>query len=889
MAAMRAKPALWPITVVYLLALGQPPSTFAQPAASASRTVHRFDFDEQAEGNLEDVPKYWDRLAMAGFPPFAKASFDLEQGHLAPPSFHLSSDGRNVAYSYVGPDTRIQPNSDYRVEGFVRPDQLRYARACVSALYLDQDRHPMLDTMVRTDFIGGDADETDRWERFELFLPAAPRGAQTIGLIVWVLQEPQWSMSARARRHISRNDVNGGAWFDDIQVFSLPRVLLETSEPSNVLSTEATQELRATVASQDGEHLMGRLSIFAADDELVETHTVPTITTGLAQAMRVPVDHLHPGLYRARLEVFDKGTLILTRSLRFARLADLSREKQVSAHSFGIVINPEARLDPAVELALLRNQVAKSVKLPIWSGLPSDPPTRTYQRAYDAFVSELVKDGFALTGVLAGPPGEIVRKDGPYPRSLIDLLSEDETVWQEYLAAVVAPNAGTFRWWQLGRDDRVPTASREELTTALARLRAAIKKFITAPLLSLAVSAFTEMPGGKLPIEQITLQVGHESVPQWIQQRVERLAGLGYDRLTTFIPPLPAEEYRSDERLADWVQRIVLARHAGAKTVFVPQTWRVRDTVHGQVSEPTQAYVVFRTLVDLLADSDPGERLDVGVGIQCLAFHEGDVSTLVIWDATAPAGGRTVPIQLGRATKVLDIWGDATDLKRGERGRHLVTLSPMPVFVGNVERWLVDLRGSMTIDPVHVESGQELQQHTIQLSHRGQFPIAGSIQFSPPKAWKISPRTIPFNLMPQRSLQLPIEINYPHNETAGIQRILANVTLPSPAYYMEIPLSVDVGLTDIDVWGMAFLEDGSLILRQVVTNRSGDTLHFRGTAAVPGRQRQYRPITNLQPGDTQAVEYQFSAGLGLVAQTVRVGLREMNDGPRTHSLTLVVP
>lgn len=904
---MRAKPAwTWAALPLAIVCAG-PTRGWAQVASQpsgASRTVHRFDFEERSLGNLEDIPKYWERLDMVGFPPFATGSFDLDQGHHAPPSLYLASGGRNVALTYIGPDTKIKFSSDYRVEGFIRADELRYARACLSAQFLDQHSQPILSTMVRTEFVGGDDghdgnndgnhggnddDRADEWVRFELFLPAAPPNARTIGLTAWVLQASRWNTSTRTRRHIPRNDVHGGAWFDDIAVVSLPRVRLESSEADNVLSAEGVQELRATIAAQRGENLVGQLSIFAADGELVATHSIPTDAAAPTESTSVPVGHLRPGLYLARLDVSNEDTLILSRRLSFARLAEPIENARPGARAFGIVINPETRLEPAVEFSLLRRQMAKSAKLPVWSGIPSDPPTKAQRRANDWLVSELVKDGFALTAVLAGPPGPIVQGDGPYPRSLIDLLTEDETAWQEYLAAVAAPHAGAFRWWQVGRDDRVPTADAGKLTTALDRLRSAIRRFTTSPQLALPVSSFRGAPARTLPVEEIALSIGPELIPGWGARRFEELAGLGYDRLTAFVSPLPAAVYRGRERLADWVQRIALARHAGAATVFVPQTWRVRETVYGNISEPTEEYIVLRTLVDVVGDAAPGQRLDIAPTVECLAFHDGDRTTLVLWDATAPEGGRVYPIQMGQAVEVLDVWGQSTAMKRDQRGRQLVRLSAMPVFVRNVERWLVDLRASMTIEPAHVESGQELQRHIVQITHQGQFPVAGSIQFSPPKGWTVSPRSASFNLMPQRSVRLPIEVHYPHNASAGVKHIVARIDLPSSSYYMEVPLAVDVGLTDVDVWGMAYVEQASLVIRQVVTNRTSKTIHFRGTASVPGRQRQYRPLTNLRPGETQQVEYRFPGGQRLIGEEVTVGLREMNDGPRTHALTLVVP
>ncbi len=106
---------------------------------------------------------------------------------------------------------------------------------------------------------------------------------------------------------------------------------------------------------------------------------------------------------------------------------------------------------------------------------------------------------------------------------------------------------------------------------------------------------------------------------------------------------------------------------------------------------------------------------------------------------------------------------------------------------------------------------------------------------------------------------------------------------------MEIPLPIEVGLTALEVSGMAVIEGDGLVVQHTVTNVSDEVLHFRGAAQVPGRQRQYRPFSNLRPGDTQTVEYRFSNGRDLSGAQVRVGLREMNDGARTHALQITVP
>ena len=199
--------------LVMAMSLGPPAS--AQQAAdynpAPNRIVHLFHFNERGTGNLEEVPMYWLPLRPEGFPGFAEGSFDFEVGATAPPSFYLNCNGRNVAYQYVGPDLPVRANSEYRIALAIRPHNLRHARACVSAYFVDKQGDLLLHTMARSRYVGGES-EPDDWIPLVLALPAAPRETESIGLSIWVLQEPQWRESAPKDRHIPRVDVHAGVW-----------------------------------------------------------------------------------------------------------------------------------------------------------------------------------------------------------------------------------------------------------------------------------------------------------------------------------------------------------------------------------------------------------------------------------------------------------------------------------------------------------------------------------------------------------------------------------------------------------------------------------------------------------------------------------------------------
>ncbi len=351
-----------------VLGVGGVGGVSATPPAGGSRSkrvVHYFDFDERDQGNLENVPKYWTAVRIEGFPKFAQGTFDFGVGKTAPPSFHLASEGRNAAYRYAGPDTDVRENSEYRIEGYIRPEGLSHGRACLGAYFLDAFDHPLVGTLVRSRYVGGPGEPAE-WHTVELNLPAAPPEARTIGLSVWVLQGSFWDLGVPMRRHIQRVDVFGGAWFDDITIHALPRVEITTTAPGNVLAPGEPQELQIILADDEDAELEARLLITDADGTVVETRQVSAVTTGPVTPTSIPLDHLPPGLYRARLDVLADLALNTSRAVTFARLAPLHREGAGNARPFGVIVEPRSRSAPAVELALLRHQAAKSVKLPIF-------------------------------------------------------------------------------------------------------------------------------------------------------------------------------------------------------------------------------------------------------------------------------------------------------------------------------------------------------------------------------------------------------------------------------------------------------------------------------------------------------------------------------------------
>lgn len=889
--------------------------------AASTRLVHYFDFDERGKGNLDDVPKYWEPLRLPGFPHYTRGRFDFGVGAPQPPSFYLASEGRNVAYQYVGPEVRVHPDTAYRIVALIRPHDLDRARACLGAYYSDGLGRAILETMTRSRYVGT-MSEADRWARVELYLPPAPRGADRIGLVAEVLQKPFWTDDQTVPWRIPRMDVRGGAWFDSISVYALPQARITTGAPGNVLTGERPM-LRFTLGDEEASSVQAHVSIVAADGRTVETRELAVATTP-PKSFSLPLADLPSGLYRARLEVRAGATVLTREELTFARLAEFDVGRSSRCDSFGLVLDPTLRSEPETELRLLRNELIRSVKLPLGS---SRFPQAMHSEASGGGMERLwrlAEDGLALTAVFDSFPEEANDDDqdrrtpltspGAAAKgrsSISDERPRNEPALAPPAGALnnspsgrdpgvsdrlrrVASYAGLVRWWQVGRDGdcgfgngggRVSLASRRAFQT----FNDAMQPLLTDPHLVFPLCLEYADTADFRAARQVALSLPAGVDAARVGERLGQLKQQGFERVSAYVSPLPLELYQRGPRLAEWAQRVVTARHGGADTVFVPQPWTVRETSGGFVTEPLETYVVLRTLAALLGDAEPGPSVPLDEGVTALAFYKGDSAVLALWENNSPPGGRARAVQLGRAQEVYDAWGRRHALSRDARGRQRIHLSPMPVLIPGVERWLIDLRTAIKLVPSHADSGAQLFRPQLRIAYSGARPMTARIRIDGPTNWRITPRVLDVALAPGETISPSVEVRYPHNEPAGKKALVARMEVAGPAYELDVPIPIDVGLSGLAVSAFAAMEGTEAVLRQFVTNETGKTLSLRGFAVVPGRERRHRPMPLLGPGDTEIVEYRFDEAEELIGRTVRLVLRGADDGLLIHTLELSVP
>ncbi len=872
---------------------GASSSGASTPAAphQATRELHRFDFHERPLGNLEDTPMYWEAVRSPGFPTFAVGEFDAGVGRSAPPSFRLTSSGRNVAYVYRGPATPVRPRRSYRISGFVQTEDVVHARAVLSAYYVNAEGEPLEETLTPSTWLADDG-RKEEWREVHLLMPAAPAEAHSIGLMLALLQEETWDRSPQRQGHVGFKDVNARVWLDDVSIHVLPTIEVNAGNETNVFETGDPSGIEFVINTFDEAGADCSLEVYDVLGGVAHSETAARGGHAGATSLRITPQAFPPGVYRAVLRVSVEGEALSQWERTFVTLARRGRGRPVSsARSFGMALDPGDRAPLRVEADILIAQGVRSAKLPLWprprgkdvqDALVPGSPLST-----DPALLRLVRSGFHLTGVFSGIPDRIAEEAGAYPPSLPELLNSDAAGWRRDLEDVVAPNATVISTWQAGQDGDLDILLSGELSAATQRLREEMNRFLSSPILCVPEATSLERSPTAGDRERTCLTIGREVGNSHIAGQVAQFEDVFGDGIDVFLAGDGERRYERLPALARWAQRVLLSRHAATGTVYVPQTWRTAPG-DGTVV-PGETFILLRTITDVIADAKAGPAVRFGESAKALVFVEGDRASVALWDDGAGPQGRAHVIQVGDPDAVVDLWGRESTPELTDDGRLKVTLTTMPVLVEGAEAWTIAFVDQIRFEPATLPFSIEPQSRTLELGNPTGRAMAGTVEIRTPPEWEARPASFRFNVPPGGGVGYPVELRYPSAASAGVKNLTVKVTVEGPkARVFETEVPLELGIAGLEVWGTAFRRGNSIIVRHVIHNRTAEQLSFRGFAATAGRPRQYRNILDLSPGQTRVEEYAFPAMPRDADRLVRLGLRELS-GPRIHNLDVAAP
>lgn len=875
-----------------LLPFGVPPAAQESEglvtARIEDRIVKTFDFDERKLGNYETMPRSWRQIREPGFPRFLEPSFDFQVGHDARPSFRFALDGGNVGAVYVAKDINVHPDAEYQVTAWVRPSQLVHAHACITAYYLDH-AFQKIEASERSSVKVSGAGLEEPWIQVSISLPGGFENARWLGLSCLVEQAPAQAGGLDELRPINYSDVRGTAWFDDIKVLRLPRLTLELGAVGNVFTAEQEVQCLAGVADLSGADLDAKLEVIDAEQQVVQVHSVSPVALG-EHGVKLRLDGLAAGLYSAVLSVRVGEGVVLTRRQSFVRLNPDLPSRGKNRRGFGLILESPsevAAVPPSLEERLVQASGVGTVKVPLWRRDMSDEAIVEGDGWLDALMRRLHEDGVEFVAALQEPPETLARLCGHPKLTLIDVLTSPPEQWRPYLAFIIARYGRQVRAWQVGVDGQPIGGSDERLSKALANVRNEMK-----PLIGSADLAIPR------PVQQVRTaaaasdaEIASLTVPQHLSAAVlaEQLASAASDRTTRLwanIEPPSSQDYDRKARLIELARRIIVARHSGIDTVFLRQPWDVREGLGEAAVEPTEDFIICRTLAQALGGLEAVSPIWLDHGVHAWLFGDAanQAGAIAAWTEADEEEGRNVVLDVGPAARQIDMWGDVRESGTAAGGQ-VFRLGGTPTIIAPVSLDRGKLLAGFTVGEPTVQATIQQQRRTITLTNTLASKMHGSLTLSQPPRWRIEPCKVPIDLAPGEQAQVEVSFVVPGNQAVGecvLQGRLAldgsksgGVTLRTPLY-VSSP-GIDVGVT-------ARSEGREVAVFQRVTNLTEQSLDLQAMIVAPSRPPQNHMIMNLPPGQSAVREYRLDGAAGLRGKPIRVSVEQINGAIRNNTL-----
>ncbi|MDY0170602.1 MAG: hypothetical protein RBS80_28940, partial [Thermoguttaceae bacterium] len=509
--------------------------------------VFHCDFDASWDANYDGWPDQWTRRQGPGYPHYVQIHISEEPSPTGNQCLRMDMDGgAATAYS---PPIQVGPLFSYVMEGYLRTDGLEHNAAFFSITFLDEDRR-RLETVVSERFR-----HTEGWKKVRIG-PVAPESDDTRFAVIGLHVEPG-----------VRDDLRGSVSFDDIWLARLPRMVLSTDQPHNLLfdSREIEVLCRASGFSRSNPSVTFRLTDALGNELLsehryldvrtAETHVAVSLDTfaegssGLLGETRWRPEIPGPGFYRVEATMQGDATLVYHRRLNLAVID--SHEAALNSEFGWTLPGPGGKLPFGLLGQLIRQVGVGRVKYPLWFGDEHDE--RDIERMV-GFVERVGAAGIELVGVLDEPPRALQSKYSGWDRlGAADLFAPEPKVWYPLLEPVMARFATRVRWWQIGGDLDTTFTDSVNPAVKLEQVKAELDRIGRNVNVGLGWRWTQEMPArgqNPAPWKFLALSADPVLTAKELAGYLQASQKAGIDRWVV-LQPLPAADYSTEVRATD--------------------------------------------------------------------------------------------------------------------------------------------------------------------------------------------------------------------------------------------------------------------------------------------------------------------------------------------------
>ena len=813
----------------------------------AMRVLRQFNFEERAEGNVEDVPMDWVKVEGPGLPHYVNGTLATDQAFAGRYSFRFDLNGGSLIYRYPAGKIHIYPNASYRISTMVKTDPLPNARARLTAFCTDIDGHPIKSSIKRSQpFVSTTGD----WTQLSIELTAPPQSAWLV-IELGLLQQSIWRDAPPAEQPLYEQDITGHAWFDNVAIAQVPKVNLSTDVAGNMFRRNQPVVVRVHVSDRVTDDLLGRFTLSDADDRQVFQRTGaldytpadPNDPKG-AKLATLELPELPAGWFRAALELTSHGISVGKESIDLIQLADdVSRvepDKRFGIIATGLPFEGWNQLP-----ILLPNLGAGGVKLGVWTA--AGDVEQVPDLHFEHLLESLRDAQISPTACLVAPPPKIAAAIGG--TGWDRLLTAPPDSWQGPLSYFIARYAGYIDRWQFGTDNQAADfATNPMLRDAYAKVLDQFTALLQQPDLAMPWPAWFDLTG-KAPATvalNVPANVLPEQVPLYFDDAKRSNA-----QISLSLQTLSRDQYGRVAQLRDFAQQIAYALSAGANRIDLPLPFTVESRDGQIVNEPKELMLVMRTMLMTLGNATYKGRVPIDPDVEAFLFDKAGEGVMLVWSKADHGAAKTVPVVLGNQPRTIDLWGNVSPVLRpkDDAGTTDLSIGPIPEFLVGIDGQLAQLRTSFAFDNPVIESSYSVQARRLQFKNPYPISISGRFRLTGPAGWVVTAQMPTFNLSPGETYTGPVTIEFPYSSYAGDKSIICTVDLQSDKdQTFKVPVPLRLGLGDIGLETMAVRDGSDIIVQQMVTNYGNKPVDYTAFVAYPNLARQERLIMGLKPG-----------------------------------------
>jgi len=870
------------------------------------RLLRKFDFEEFKENNLENFPEDWYPIGrpprspdpnfmdhalhrqMArrdGFPAYAFVRFDPPQiqtnvNH----AFYLGLNGGSAgAYLAVGALPAV-PSSDYLIHARVKTSPLQAAYAQLIVYFLDISGRIIEPSVRRSEHIRS----PDQWKQVSLKLWGEYPNAAWIGMQIELRQPEANPESPLGRHQIVLQEINGAAWFDDIDIWQIPFVTVSTQSTVNIIRTPERPRLRMHVRDVTGGRLESTVELYDHHQRVVARNH-QRVGGGEPSIWQWTPPLERYGWYVLDMKVFDRGgknhdspyRSPVARSVgAFLWLGDDTLAHSTDAKRFGFSAEnlPERQFPLLPDI--LKVSGVGSVLLSAWDAHTDLEHFQNRESLLDNVMRQL-----------SGPAHRVAISFHPLPRALEhdlaiypnDVLTMFDRPWSRraaYLAPILTQYGQQVRWWKLGRIDSIQPFFDPQLPSRLATIKRELSTLTPSPRLVLPWRITQSRRSDVTDDHEYAINVPPFVLPQQIPDYMAdwRQPPLATVSLKLAIPS--ARQLNQPARITDLILRMLYAWKSHPDSILIERPWAASSDRQLTLL-PDPLLGVFINTAARLSGRRVLHEMSFSRGTHAMILDGPAGPALAAWNTDADPENAVIQLQLGGEPVAVDEWGNRSPVPL-INNQHQLRLTRTPVFIENIDAQLAAFRASFRLDDPFIESRQIPHNRVLSFTNTWPVAITGRFVVTGPKRWRFSTTRHDFTLRPGETMRIPVELGFPISEIAGHKSLQAVFDFTTDRnYHIQLHTPMELGLRGVDFKSDLTLQPGTqpgtvdAVVTMRIANVGDQPLLAYAFAALTGYPRQEKVLPRLEPGRSVVRSFRFdNAADALKTNRIRIGLRE---------------